>query len=193
MRKSIVIAVSLLFVVASAFAQQPNRSNSISVFISDLSVFHSSTDGTRVDAGYGASFDHMFSNRVSAELSVSSQRYKSFLTTFTPSGVPTTVSFSERAYPIDANVSYHFLTDSRWKPYVGVGLRYVTATLHSGPGFGNQEFTSRSVDPEVSGGVTFQFKPALGLRFDAKQIVGSNRSYLGDPDFKVSLGLNFRF
>jgi outer membrane protein W len=193
MRKSMVIAVSLLFVVASAFAQQPNHSNGVSLFISDLSVFHSSSAGTRVDAGYGAAFDHMFSSRVSGELSVTSQRSRSFITTFGPSGAPTTIAFSERTYPVDANVSYHFLTDSRWKPYVGAGLRYVTATLHGDPAFGHAEFTTRSVDPEVSGGVTFQFRPALGLRFDAKQIVGSSRSYLSDPDFKVSVGLNFRF
>lgn len=193
MRKSIVIAVSLLFVVASAFAQQPSRANGVSVFVSDLSVFHSSTNGTTIDAGYGAAFDHMFSNRVSGELSVTSQRFRSFITTLTPSGVPTTIAFSERTYPIDANVSYHFLTDSRWKPYVGAGLRYVSSSVHTGTGFGSHELTSRSVDPEVSGGVTFQFRPALGLRFDAKQIVGSNGSYMGDSDFKVSLGLNFRF
>jgi outer membrane protein W len=194
MRKSIVIAASLLFVVTSAFAQQPNHSNSVSVFVSDLSIFHSSTYGTRVDAGYGLSFDHMFSNRVSGELSVTSQRFRSFATIPGPADQPTTVSFSDRSYPIDANVSYHFLTDSRWKPYVGAGLRYVSDTLHSGGSFGVHEFTSRSVDPEVSGGVTFQFKPAFGLRFDAKQIIGSsNRSYGSDPDFKASVGLSFRF
>ena len=193
MRKSIIVAVSLLFVVASAFAQQPNRSNSVSFFVSDLSVFHSSTYGTRIDAGYGASIDHMFSNRVSGELSVTSQRFRSFVTTLTPSGSPTTIAFSDRTYPIDANVSYHFLTDNRWKPYIGAGLRYVSTTLHSGGPFGDHEFTSRTVDPEVSGGVTFQLRPALGLRFDAKQIVGTSRSVVSDPNFKVSVGLSFRF
>src|SRR5947209_14010281 len=106
MRKSILVAASLLFVAAQAFSQQPNRSNSVSIFVSDLSVFHTSTYGTRVDAGYGASFDHMFSNRVSGELSVTSQRFRSFVTTFSASGVPTTTSFSDRMYPIDATVAY---------------------------------------------------------------------------------------
>jgi outer membrane protein W len=194
MRKSMVVAASLLFVAAQAFSQQPNRSNSVSVFISDLSVFHSSTYGTRVDAGYGASFDHMFSSRFSGELSVTSQSFRSVVTTFGPSGVATRTTFSDRSYPIDATASYHFLTDSRWKPYVGGGLRYVSSTFHSGPAFGNGEFTTRSVDPEVSGGVTFQFRPSIGLRFDAKQIIGTNsRSVAGDPDFKASLGLSFRF
>jgi outer membrane protein W len=189
-----VVAASLLLVTAQAFSQQPNRSNSVSVFVSDLSVFHSSTYGTRVDAGYGASFDHMFSKRVSGELSVTSQRFRSFFTTYGPMGVATTTTFSDRTYPVDATMSYHFLTDSRWKPYVGGGLRYVSSTLHSGPFFGYRESTTRTVDAEVSGGVTFQFRPALGLRFDAKQIMGSNgRSVAGDPDFKASLGLSFRF
>jgi len=194
MRKSIIVAASLLFIAASAFAQQPNRSNSVSIFVSDLSIFHSSTYGTRVDAGYGASFDHMFSNRVSGELSVTSQRFRSFVTTFGPADAPTTTTFSDHVYPIDANVSYHFRTDSRWKPYIGAGLRYVSNTLRSGGSFGIHEFTTRTVSPEVSGGVTFQFKPTLGLRFDAKQIIGSsNPSYGSDPDFKASVGLAFRF
>jgi len=194
MKKSVLVAASLLFVAASAFAQQPTRSNSVSFFVSDLSVFHSSTNGTRVDAGYGLSFAHMFNDRLSGELSVTSESFKGFVTTFDPSDKPTTVTFSDHVYPIDANVSYHFLTDSRWKPYFGGGLRYVSDTLHSGGQFGVHAFTERRVDPEVSGGVTFQFKPTLGLRFDAKQVIGSSRSSYGsDPDFKASLGLTFRF
>jgi outer membrane protein W len=194
MKQSVLVAASLLFVAASAFAQQPTRSNSVSLFVSDLSVFHSSTNGTRIDAGYGLAFDHMFNDRLSGELSVTSERFRGFVTTFGPSDVPTTATFSDHVYPIDANVSYHFLTDSRWKPYFGGGLRYVSDTIHSGGSFGVHEFTSQRVDPEVSGGVTFQFKPALGLRFDAKQVIGSSSSSYGaDPNFKASLGLSFRF
>ena len=193
MQRSMIVAVSLLLAAASAFAQQPSRSNSVSVFVSDLSFIYSSTNGTRFDAGYGASLEHLFNNRLSGELSVRSERTRAFVTTLDASGLPTTSTFSKRLYPIDANVSYHFLTDSRWKPYFGGGLRYVSDTIHSGGSFGVHEFTSRRVDPEVSGGVTFLFKPTLGLRFDAKQIIGSSRSYGTDPDFNASLGLTFRF
>ena len=51
MRKSLVIAASLLFVITSAFAQQTTPSNSVSVFVSDLSVTHTSSNGTSFDAG----------------------------------------------------------------------------------------------------------------------------------------------
>jgi len=99
----------------------------------------------------------------------------------------------DRLYPIDANVSYHFLNGSRWKPYLGAGVRYVSDSLHfSGP-YRSNRFTENSVDPEISGGITFQFNPALGLRFDAKQIIGYSRGYGTNPNFKGSVGLSLRF
>jgi hypothetical protein len=57
----------------------------------------------------------------------------------------------------------------------------------------SHRFTSRTLDPEVSGGVTFQFRPKLGLRLDAKQTVGNSGSVLGDGQFSGSVGLAFRF
>ena len=193
MRRSIVVAVSLLFVVASAFAQQSSHSNTVSVFVSDLSIVHSSSLGTDVDASYGVAFNHMFSNHLSGELSVTSQRIRQSVTTFSGGGQPIFTSYSDTLYPIDANVSYHFLTDSRWKPYIGAGLRYLNSTVYGSSPFGNYRNDLHSIDPEVSGGVTFQFRPNLGLRFDAKQIVGNSNSALGDTAFSGSVGLSFRF
>jgi outer membrane protein W len=194
MRKSIIVAVSLLFVVASAFAQQSAPSNTVSVFVSDLTVSHTSSSGTRLDAGYGGAFDHRFTEHLSAELSVTSQRIRRNVTTFSIAGQPPVFSsYTDTLYPIDANVSYHFLTDSRWKPYLGAGLRYLSDTVRGNGPLGSYRLTSRTVDPEVSGGVTFQFRPNLGLRFDAKQTVGNSASVLGDTAFSGSVGLAFRF
>lgn len=193
MKRLMVMAVSLLCVAATAFAQQGRRSNSVSVFITDLSLSNSNSGGSRVDAAYGASFDHMFSNRVSAELSVTSERFAGYVTTFSPSGLPTTSTFSRRLYPIDANVSYHFLTDGRWKPYIGGGFRYLSDTVHGFGLLGDYRITRRSVDPEVSGGIIFQFNPTLGLRFDLKEVLGGNGSTATNPDTKASVGLTFRF
>ncbi len=180
MRRSIVIAVSLLFVVASAFAQQNSHSNTVSVFVSDLSISHTSQSGTDVDASYGVAFNHMFNKFLSGEVSVTSQQIWRNVSTFSVPGPPTYRSYRDTLYPIDANVSYHFLTNSRWKPYVGAGLRYLNNTfLYSGG--------------PLAGGVTFQFRPNLGLRFDAKQIVGNSNSALGDTAFSGSVGLSFRF
>jgi len=146
MRKFIIVAVSLLFVVAPAFAQQPNRSNTVSVFVSDLAITGSS-NGTNLDAAYGAAFDHRFSDHLSAELSVTKQSIRRYFTTFSQGGVPTTTNFTDQLYPIDANISYHFLTDSRWKPYIGAGLRYLNNTARSNDPLGINRLTSRSVDP----------------------------------------------
>ncbi|HEY4641716.1 MAG TPA: hypothetical protein VII75_10255, partial [Thermoanaerobaculia bacterium] len=94
MRKWIIVAVSLLFVVASAFAQEPARPNTVSVFISDLSVSHTSSSGTDVDVAYGVAFDHMFSKRVSAEVSVTRQRTRDSFTIFNPGGPAVFGSFT---------------------------------------------------------------------------------------------------
>ena len=193
MRKSLVIAASSLFVITSAFAQQSTPSNSVSVFVSDLSVTHTSSNGTSFDAGYGAAFDHRFGEHVSAELTVTTQRIRQSYTTISPSGQPVFTSYTRTLLPVDANVSYHFFTNSRWKPYLGGGLRLVSDTVRNVAPLNNYWFTSRSVDPEVSGGVTYQFRPNLGLRFDAKQTIGGSNSVLGEAAFSVSAGLSFRF
>jgi outer membrane protein W len=192
MRKSIVVAVSLLFVAGSAFSQQPERSNSVSVFVSDLGVFHSS-NGTSVDAAFGAAFGHMFNRHVGAELSVTNRPTQHYVAYFINGQPVNEFSYTSRLLPIDALVSYHFLTDSRWKPYLGAGARYLSSSIRQTTPLGSYRSTTRSVDPEVSGGVIFQFRPALGLRFDAKQVLGSRDYARGDSAFSGSVGLSFRF
>jgi outer membrane protein W len=193
MRKSMVVAVSLLFVVASAFAQQRSPSNTVSVFVSDLAISHTDASGTDLDASYGVAFDHMFNQHLSAELSVTSQSIQRVVTTFSDPGPATYRSYTDTLYPIDASVSYHFITEGRWKPYVGGGLRYLDNTISFNGPLGRYRLGSRTIDPEVSGGVTFQFRPNLGLRFDAKQIIGSSHSDIGDNALSGSVGLSFRF
>jgi outer membrane protein W len=202
MRKTIVVAGSLMFVVASAFGQEARHSNAVSIFATDMSIGNSGANGAKfdaaygspkVDTAYGASFDRMFSDRLSAEVSVTSQNSRRIVRTFTSGSQPSYGIASIRLYPIDATISYHFLTNNRWKPYIGAGLRYVKDTFH-GPGMMYEYYdTVRTVDPEVSGGLVFQFNPTLGLRFDAKQVLGSDRSTVADPEFKVSAGLSLRF
>jgi outer membrane protein W len=193
MRKTVLVAVSLLFVVAPAFAQEhANLPNTVSVFVSDLTVMESSSSGTNIDVAYGVAFDHMFSRRVSAELSVTRQRTRETVSTFAPSG-PLYASFTNTLYPVDATVSYHFVNETRWKPYVGGGVRYVNGSVRSVSLFGSYRTSSHSIDPEVSGGVTFQFRPALGLRLDAKQTIGNGNPLIGGSALNVFIGLSFRF
>ncbi len=194
MRKSLVIVASLLF-VTSAFAQQTTPSNTISVFVSDLAVTHTVASRTSPGAGVGAAFAHRFSDHISAELTVTTEGFRDSFTTVSPSGQQVFTSYSKWLRPIDANVSYHFFTNSRWKPYLGGGLRYVTDTVSNIAPLNSYRSTSRSVHPEVSGGVTYQFRPKLGLRFDAKQIIGGGKNSIlgGDAAFSVSAGLSFGF
>jgi outer membrane protein W len=196
MRKTIIVAASLLFVVGSAFAQQPNRSNAVSVFVSDLSISSSNSTGTNLDTSYGAAFGHMFNKNWSAELSVTRQPIQgNSIIVVNQQAIYST--FRDKLYPVDANISYHFLTGSRWKPYVGGGLRYLDfktrLDLPIGVPISVGRFSQRFVDPEVTGGVTFQFRPNLGLRFDAKRIIGTSNSVLGDSALSGSVGLAFRF
>jgi outer membrane autotransporter protein len=193
MRKTIMTFVALAFAAVPSFAQQPRYSNTVSAFVSDALLTVSSESGTRFSTDFGAALEHMFNDRFSAELSVTSQHTDSHTTIITPSGLPVTATNSGRVYPIDATVSYHFFTDSRWKPYLGAGVQYVSDTVRGTNLSGNYRFTRRSTDAEVSGGVTFQFNPRLGLRLDAKQILGSSGDIGASAKLRVSTGLSLRF
>jgi len=138
--KSLAISALLVLVAASTFAQP---SNSVSVFVTDLAFSQSNIGGATVDAAYGASFDHRFTERFSGELSVTSQRSRRYLRTFTGSSEPTSVLFTYRLYPIDANIPWHFLGGDRWKPYVGAGLRYVNDTFQGYEGTRPDSFLSQ--------------------------------------------------
>ena len=191
MHKSAVVAAFLLLFSVSAF---PQTSNTVSVFVTHLG--QSIIGNATIDKAYGVSFDHMLNERFSAELSVSSQRYRRRERIFSSSSEPFSKLYFNRLYPIDANVSYHVLNGSRLRPYIGAGLRFVNDTFHGFEGGGRTAFYRHAVhtiDPEISGGITLQFNRTLGLRFDAKQVLGSNRSDVADPKLKASAGLSFRF
>jgi outer membrane protein W len=179
------LALSLFLIASSALAQQRNT-------VSAFAVTGGNAGGARVDAAYGASFDRMLSDRFSAELSVSSERSRRVFDLAGTTSEPLIATVTKRLHPIDLNVSYHLLTNSRWNTYIGAGLRYVDDTFRVA---GRRIIYSagRTIDPEVSGGIVLQFNPTLGLRLDAKQVVGSHRSNVADPDFKASAGLSFRF
>ncbi|MEA2165703.1 MAG: hypothetical protein QOK37_3830 [Thermoanaerobaculia bacterium] len=192
MRKLIIVTISLLFVAVSTFAQQPG-SNAISIFVTDAQLTRSQGE-TRFGTDFGAALEHQFSRRFSGELSVTNQHSNQFFTTSGPTGSPTTVEYSERSYPIDATVAYHFFTESRWRPYLGGGLRYVSDTIRrANTTGGSYRFTTRSVEPEIAGGIVLQLTPRLGLRFDAKQVINRGTRPIADPEFKGAVGLSLRF
>ncbi len=194
MRTRFVIAVSVVFLAsASAFAQRPPaKANSFTVFMSEANLSVSSESGTHFDAEYGLALQHHFTDRLSAELSVTSRRYRPY-PLFTGQG-QTAGPRTSRAYPFDATVAYHLVNDSRWQPYLGGGFRYIHESFLGITQSGTVDYTAtaRSLDPEVAGGVVFKFRPSLGLRFDAKQVL-RHRANIIDSNFKSSIGLAWRF
>ena len=92
MHRSIVVAVSLLLFATSSFAQQPKQSNTISVFVSDLSLSGSNSTPFRSDTGVGAAIDHRFNDRVSGELSVTRQSFQRHIVEVTSTVSPSPAS-----------------------------------------------------------------------------------------------------
>jgi outer membrane protein W len=184
----------LILASTSASAQRPPaKANSLAVFMSNGTIWHSGSSGTHFDAGYGLALRHQFKDRLSAELSVTTFRYGPYATSLTD-GSQSRLTRSSYAYPVDATVAYHIVNDSRWQPYIGGGLRYVSEsslgiTRTGGVGY---PYKTRSLDAEVAGGVVYQFRPSLGLRFDAKQVL-RNRENVADSSFNGSIGLAWRF
>ncbi|HEV7427168.1 MAG TPA: OmpW family outer membrane protein [Thermoanaerobaculia bacterium] len=191
MHRSIVVAVSLLLFAASSFAQQLPPSNTVSVFVSDLSLSGSDSTRFRSDTGVGAAIDHRFNDRVSGELSMTRESFQRHIAELTTTGIPASYDRTVRFYPIDASLFYHFGNASHWKPYLGAGLRYVGSSEHvSGP-LGGYDLTSRAIAPEISAGITYKLRSNLGVRVDAKRIAGGMRSYITKPIFEHSDAFNF--
>ena len=180
------LALSCFFLItSSAFAQQRNT-------VSVLAVTGGNAGGAKVDAAFAASLERRFGERFSAELTASSERARRVVEVFSTTSQPAYAIFTTRLYPLDLNVSYQLLTNGRWRPYIGGGMRYVHDTFHVA-GRRVNYVASQTIDPEVSGGIALRFNPTLGLRFDAKQVLGSHRTKVADPEFKASFGLSLSF
>jgi|GEM_PF-504512 len=191
MHRSIVVAVSLLLFATFSFGQQAKQSNTISLFVSDLSLSGSNSTPFRSDAGIGAAIDHRFNDRVSAELSITHQSFQRHIVELTPTVIPASYDRTVGLYPIDANLFYHFSNVSHWKPYLGAGVRYVGVSEHFAGPLGGYDLTSRAIAPEVSAGITYQLRSNLAVRVDAKRIVSGIKSYITKPIFEHSDAFNF--
>jgi outer membrane protein W len=167
------ILAVLLLSSGAAFAQE--KPTAIYVFVTNPSYAHSDLSGDRFDGAFGIALQRMFTPRFSGELSVSRRSDFSSYTTLNPDGtVLESHSFTGYSMPVDLTVRYHFLTQGAWKPYAGIGVRYASRA------FG-----------DVTGGVVWQFHRSLGLRLDAKVLVGSRTRF--DDQVNTSAGLAWRF
>ena len=92
-----------------------------------------------------------------------------------------------RTLPIDVAARYNFTADSRWKPFIGAGVRYVNSEQFSGA----SRFNLSRVEPELVGGVAWQVR-RFSVLFEAQQLVG-NHAGSTDPAFKPSVGIGWRW
>jgi hypothetical protein len=156
----------VLLISLPLFAQQPQKRNTLFVFVSNPSGGWSEGGGSSYEGAIGLALQHKFTPRWSGELAVSRQRDHSGFTRFDPNGnIIEQRTYDIDSTPIDLGGQYHFLNNTNWKPYLGLGARYNSA---SGPLFdrGNNLLYG------ATGGVVWQLRPAFGIRFDAKVLLG---------------------
>jgi Outer membrane protein beta-barrel domain len=169
MRKLVLVLITLLAVSASA--QTLDRPNRVSFFLSNVGFGWSEGGGSFWESGYGAAYERRFSRAWSAELAMTVQRD----------------SNDAETYPFDAVVRYSFPNvRTRWRPYVGAGVRYVAAPIEP-----RGEHYENQLAPEIAAGVDFNPVQSWSLRFDLKQTIGNTYAY--DEPFKVSIGAGWRF
>jgi outer membrane protein W len=185
MRNPVFLVIALLFVIApAAFAQQKND---FSIFVNGPASLAGGSAGTRADGGIGVSFARLFTPRISGQLSFSFEQRRSYPYVVNANGSITQVTQATlHTFPIDATARYHLFDDSRWKPYLGAGFRYVGAPSADSR-FGYQSH----LNPEIVGGTIYQIRPSIGIVLEGKQLLGNREPY--DPSFKASAGMSWRW
>lgn len=177
---------ALLLFAVPLFAQQQSKSDfQIFVYSSNAAITWSERYGTAVDQTLGAAVSMKITPRVSIEAATIAQKWWEYEPGPYQFGVPIT-RIRRTVYPISLDGQYHFLTDSRWKPYLGAGVRYVNpkSTFYD---------VGTRVAPEITGGVSFMITPHLSVRFDGKQEIQSQTGPAYDPLSRASIGLAWHF
>ena len=182
MRKSGLLSIALLFVAPAVFAQ---RQNSVSVFLNQFGVQESNLH-SHWYSSYGAAFESVFTPHFSAAVSIASEQHSSYSYVVDETGFINQVPpVRFRTYPIDLTARYRWVNETRFKPYIGLGARYVAAP-HVDSMFG---YTNRTT-PELVGGVVYQLRH-LGIVADGRVLLGDHEYY--DSEFKTTIGLSWRF
>ena len=99
---------------------------------------------------------------------------------------PPVKRYRHTTYPVSLDGQYHFFNDSRWKPYLGAGVRYVQASARFFD-------TGTRVTPEITGGVEFMMTPHVSLRFDGKQEIQTHSGPAYDPLSRMAVGIGWHF
>lgn len=181
MRK-VLLALSL--VALPLFGQ--DRTNRVSLFISNPVFGWSEPGGSDWRAGIGIAFEHRFTPRWSAEVSAAREEHTEHLHIIHPGGTTAIREHELVSYPIDVTARHHFFTPhTRWRPYAGAGVRWVNAP---------ESFVAPlddRISAQLVGGVDFNLTPQWSLRVDVKQLLRGDAPH--DESFKVSMGAGYRF
>ena len=176
MRNFSIVALSL-FVSLGALAE-PRRPNSFIVFISNPE-YEWTNNGSHANAGFGLGLQHAFTPQWSLELSATHQRDRSRYTISDSNGnIIASGTITSNTNPIDLIGRYHFAGAGSWKPYMGLGVSHTNS--HDARTFG-----------VLNGGVLWQLRQALGIRFDGKLLAGGKPGYINR--FNASAGLAWRW
>ena len=182
MRKVLVL-VALVFLPAVTFAQPKQQ---VSLFLSGVNKY---SQDAQWPAGFGVEYQRMIAQRLSLDAAIAYERHVSYPYVVDAGGF---INMVPRAHfntmPIDLTARYHWLNDTRWRPYLGGGVHYVAAPhIHLDPGFLYKDH----VDAQLDGGVVFLLTPAVGVMLDGRVNGGDRESY--DAVYKISAGLSWRF
>ena len=174
---------AVLFIAVTASAQE--RPNSFFVFVSDPQYMWTSSHGSDFDAGFGLALQHMFSPGWSGEVAVSrrSSRATAYFYDFN-GNIIDTIELRSQTTPVDLVAQYHWVNSTAWKPYAGGGYTHVFVNS-SNDGQSDANFFN------INGGVVWRVRPAWGVRFDGKVLVGDRPSYIDSLNF--SFGVAWRF
>jgi outer membrane protein W len=184
--RRLILGAAVWLLGSTALVAQQQGDLRIHVFATDVAYSSSAFSGRHLEGGYGVALNYWWLPRISGYLSIGSELHHSNRPTTLGDGMPGFRSFGVRSYPIDALAQYHFKTDSRWKPYAGLGLRYTPAPH---PSFG--VFSSR-LNGEADGGVLFSVTPRFALDIGATRLF-ERHSPSYDPLFKPTIGVSWRF
>lgn len=163
MRRRFLIAIALL-AAPSLFAQVR-----VSAFASD--VFQ--TDAK----GFGAALEFQLRPRWAIEVAAAQETHA--ITT----GLFPLTERDVRTHPIDVTLHYYFVNQTRWQPFLGAGVRYLSS--------GDDAIDDRT-SAEIDGGFHFMITPSFSVRADAR-VLARNFDESYDPFFKVSAGVGWKF
>lgn len=208
------VALTLLLLSTTPlFAQPTNERWRLSVLASEIS--EAKEPWNDLHAGIGVGIAYAFAPGWDVELTVAQQSYRSPHTHFEPFPggppnlppvVPVTTFRRYTVHPLDLSATRHFLTGSRFAPYLRVGARYVHAPRSADSsvavlpvpaggtyvpitvGYGFDDRSSIA----AGAGVRVRLTQNTALRFEANRLLRDQGAPF-DPLTRAAAGVSWKF